>query len=152
MNNRLIAERLREERKRLGLTQERFGAEGGVGKLAQLNYEKGERSPDAAYLSAVALLGVDVSYVLTGERVRVAMTPDEAAFLAAYRALDARGKAAAIGAVAGLSVPPHSGGAGHQSQVVVGGSYNVQVGTVRKQNESRVPKKENRRAQQREDK
>lgn len=132
MNTRLIAERLREERKRLGLTQERFGAEGGVGKLAQLNYEKGERSPDAAYLSAIALAGVDVSYVLTGERGAAALAPDEAALLSAYRALDARGKAAAVGAVAGLSVQPHLAGTGKHSQVVVGGSHNVQVGTVRK--------------------
>lgn len=131
MNTRLIAERLREERKRLGLTQERFGAEGGVGKLAQLNYEKGERSPDAAYLSAIALAGVDVSYVLTGERAGVALAPDEAALLAAYRALDVRGRAAAVGAVAGLSVQPVHGGTGKHSQVVVGGSHNVQVGTVR---------------------
>lgn len=131
MNTRKIAERLREERKRLGLTQERFGAEGGVGKLAQLNYEKGERSPDAAYLSAIALAGVDVSYVLTGERGG-ALAPDEAALLAAYRALDTRGKAAAVGAVAGLSVQPHLGGTGNHSQVVVGGSHNVQVGTVKK--------------------
>jgi transcriptional regulator with XRE-family HTH domain len=105
MNTLLIAERLREERKRLGLTQERFGAEGGVGKLAQLNYEKGERSPDAAYLSAIALVGVDVSYVLTGERCGAAMTPDESALLAAYRALDARGKQAALGALSGLRQP-----------------------------------------------
>ncbi|MGN6260253.1 MAG: helix-turn-helix domain-containing protein [Ralstonia sp.] len=130
MNTRSFAERLREERKRLGLTQERFGAEGGVGKLAQLNYEKGERSPDAAYLSAIALVGVDVSYMLTGERRGASTTPDEAALLAAYRALDARGKAAALGAVAGLSVQPPAEGTGHQSQVVVGGSHNVQVGTV----------------------
>ena len=129
MNTRLIAERLREERKRLGLTQERFGAEGGVGKLAQLNYEKGERSPDAAYLSAIALAGVDV---LTGERGAAALASDEAALLAAYRALDARGKAAAVGAVAGLSVQPHLAGTGKHSQVVVGGSNNVQVGSVRK--------------------
>ena len=127
MNTQSIAERLREERKRLGLTQERFGAEGGVGKLAQLNYEKGERSPDAAYLSAIALAGVDVSYVLTGERFAAAMTPDEVALLAAYRALDGRGKAAALGAVSGLSVQPYPHGTGDQSQVVVGGSHNVQV-------------------------
>lgn len=143
MNTRLIAERLREERKRLGLTQERFGAEGGVGKLAQLNYEKGERSPDAAYLSAIALAGVDVSYVLTGERGGAALAPDEAAMLAGYRALDARGKAAAIGAIVGLSTQPHLGGAGNQSQVVVGGSHNIQVGTVGKQ-DMRKPKRDSK--------
>lgn len=61
-------QRLREERERLGLNQVDFGAVGGVKKVAQINYEKGERQPDAAYLSAVAAAGVDVLYVLTGVR------------------------------------------------------------------------------------
>jgi transcriptional regulator with XRE-family HTH domain len=131
MNTRLIAERLREERKRLGLTQERFGAEGGVGKLAQLNYEKGERSPGAAYLSAIARAGVDVSYVLTGERVAAAMTPDEATLLAAYRELDARGRAGVLALISGLSgagTEAQPVKAGKRSQVIVGGSNNVQLG------------------------
>ncbi|MRS99495.1 helix-turn-helix domain-containing protein [Ralstonia pickettii] len=130
MNTRAIAERLREERKRLGLTQERFGAEGGVGKLAQLNYEKGQRSPDAAYLAAIALAGVDVSYVLTGERVATAMTPDEAALLAAYRDLDAQGRAgvlALIGGHSGVASEQQPVKAGKRSQVIVGGSNNVQI-------------------------
>ena len=35
--------RLREERERLGFSQEAFGVLGGVQKRAQINYEKGER-------------------------------------------------------------------------------------------------------------
>jgi len=31
-------------------------------------YERGDRIPDAAYLSAIAAMGVDTSYVLTGKR------------------------------------------------------------------------------------
>jgi len=61
-----IGERLREERERLRLNQEQLGEIGGVRKQAQLLYEKGERSPDAQYLAAVATTGVDVLYVLTG--------------------------------------------------------------------------------------
>jgi transcriptional regulator with XRE-family HTH domain len=132
MNTLSIAERLREERKRLGLTQERFGAEGGVGKLAQLNYEKGERSPDAAYLAAIAFVGVDVSYVLTGERVTAAMTPDEAALLAAYRELDTRGRAgvlALIGGLSGAGTEAQPVKAAKRSQVILGGSRNIQVST-----------------------
>lgn len=63
-----IFERLREERERLGLSQERFGAIGGVLKRAQIHYEKGERMPDASYLAAIADRGADVLYVLTGQR------------------------------------------------------------------------------------
>lgn len=63
-----IGERLREERVRLGFNQADFAAIAGVAKTSQFNYEKGERSPDAAYLAAVAQRGVDVLYVITGVR------------------------------------------------------------------------------------
>ena len=60
--------RLREERERLGFSQEAFGVLGGVQKRAQINYEKGERHPDSAYLAAIAAAGADVLYILTGQR------------------------------------------------------------------------------------
>ncbi|GLO54789.1 transcriptional regulator [Pseudomonas putida] len=63
-----IGERLKEERSRLGLSQTDLGAAGGVGKTTQINYEKGTGSPDAKYLAAVEPLGIDVLYVVTGER------------------------------------------------------------------------------------
>ncbi|WP_221227654.1 helix-turn-helix domain-containing protein [Rhodocyclus tenuis] len=63
-----IGKRLREERERLGLNQSDFGAAGGVGRKTQFNYEEAERSPDAAYLAAIATAGVDVQYVITGQR------------------------------------------------------------------------------------
>lgn len=66
MNN--FCGRLREERERLGLNQTDFAELGGVKKLAQFNYEKGERYPDAGYLMAVAASGVDTQYLLSGER------------------------------------------------------------------------------------
>ena len=58
-----FSERLREERVRLGFNQADFAALGGVAKTSQFNYEKGERSPDAAYLVAIGAIGVDVLYV-----------------------------------------------------------------------------------------
>ena len=63
-----ISDRLREERERLGLNQVEFGSIGGVKKLAQINYEKGERHPDSAYRGAIAAAGADVLYILTGQR------------------------------------------------------------------------------------
>ena len=65
-SNNLFAERLKEERGKLGLNQEDFGKACGVKKLAQFNYEKGERKPDSEYLQKAHELGVDVSYLLTG--------------------------------------------------------------------------------------
>lgn len=63
-----IGDRLKEERERLGLSQTDFAAIAGASKNSQYNYEKGERSPDAIYLAAAAQQGVDVLYVVTGER------------------------------------------------------------------------------------
>ncbi len=58
--------RLRDERKRLGLTQKQFAQLGGVTPNTQINYESSKRSPDNAYWAAAAKLGVDIQYVLTG--------------------------------------------------------------------------------------
>lgn len=83
-----IGERLKEERVRLGYNQADFAAIAGVAKTSQFNYEKGERSPDAAYLAAVAEKGVDVLYVVTGVRVEQAaagLDNHEAQLLEAFR-------------------------------------------------------------------
>lgn len=84
--------RLRNERERLGFSQEAFGALGGVQKRAQINYEKGERHPDSAYLAAIAAAGADVLYILTGQRTggataapAPALAPDEEILLDNYR-------------------------------------------------------------------
>ena len=63
-----ISDRIREERQRLGLSQEQLGAIAGVRKQAQLTYEKGDRHPDTLYLAAIAETGADVLYILTGQR------------------------------------------------------------------------------------
>lgn len=61
-------ERLKEERKRLGLNQTDFAALANVGQIAQVNYENGKRNPDSKYLQAIAEAGADVQYILTGIR------------------------------------------------------------------------------------
>ena len=85
-----IGERLREERERLGMTQDQFARQGGVGKRALVYYEKNERNPDSAFLAAIARSGTDVMYVLTGIRGPVAraetpLAPDEKIMLDNYR-------------------------------------------------------------------
>lgn len=85
-----IGNRLREERERLGFSQTDLAALAGASKNSQYNYEKGERSPDTAYLVAVAAHGVDVLYVVTGERVPMksdCLTVEEAELLLAYRVM-----------------------------------------------------------------
>lgn len=63
-----VGARLREERTRLNLSQTAFADVAGVTKTTQGNYETNKRSPDAEYLAAIARSGVDVQYVVTGER------------------------------------------------------------------------------------
>lgn len=63
-----IGERLKEERERIGLSQTALAQIGGVGKTTQIKYEKGASSPDSSYLSAVSDEGVDIFYVLKGQR------------------------------------------------------------------------------------
>jgi len=61
-----IGERLRAERERLGLTQEKFAEAACIGKRALINYEQGKRSPDADFFSAIAAIGADTNLILTG--------------------------------------------------------------------------------------
>jgi len=63
-----MGSRLRQERKRLGYSQREMGLLGGVATNAQGKYESGERVPKADYLAALAHVGVDVLFVLTGKR------------------------------------------------------------------------------------
>lgn len=84
----MIGERLKMAREDLGFSQKDLAEKCGVTMRSQRNYEKGERQPDAAYLAALAALGADVLYVLTGQRSQVTETelkPDEEALLDNYR-------------------------------------------------------------------
>lgn len=86
-----LGTRLKEERKRLGLSQQEFGTIGGVEANAQGKYENGERIPRSDYLAALGKKGVDVLYVITGDRTP--MTVDtlndaERAIITHYRALN----------------------------------------------------------------
>lgn len=89
-------QRLKEERKRLGLSQEEFAAIAGVTRRPYAEWETGKTSPKAEQLSALADKGVDVYYVLTGQRVATAttLTAREAALVDNYRASDEDAKKA----------------------------------------------------------
>lgn len=102
-------ERLRDERKRMGLSQSGMGERAGVTKMSQINYEKDARAPDATYLAAIAAAGADIQYILTGTPSAQALTRDEVELLAAFRAAPLAVKAAAIGALQGGSNPQPAG-------------------------------------------
>lgn len=89
-------ERLKEERERIGLNQTAFAAVGGVSRMAQINYEKGVRYPDLAYLEAIAKIGCDIQYIVVGNRSSTALTDDELVLLEKFRNADLQLKVAAI--------------------------------------------------------
>lgn len=62
-----FGERLKDERKRLGLNQDEFAERAGVKRLAQLQYEKEAREPRTSYLTAIGAMGVSLSYVIFGK-------------------------------------------------------------------------------------
>lgn len=85
-----IFELLREERKRLGKTQEEFAVIAGVTRVPYTAWEKsGGPSPSAKNLAALASAGADVLYILTGQRSQptpeAALPVDERVLLNSYR-------------------------------------------------------------------
>ena len=115
---RSIGEILKEERQRLGMNQEDFAAVAGLKRRAQTLYEQNERAPDALYLRALAGIGVDVHYILTGERLQSAVTSDEKELLDGYRSMDVRGKAGVLGMIGGMRSPtPPASQAGNAPHV-----------------------------------
>lgn len=63
-----LGQRLKEERKRLGLSQEALAHSGGVQRLAQAQYEAETTCPTTRYLSAIGATGIDLPYLLLGIR------------------------------------------------------------------------------------
>ena len=85
-----ISERLREERDRLGLTQEGLAEKLTATKRSVINWEGGAALPGAEVLSRYATAGADVLYILTGQRSQpvaptAALARDEEILLDNYR-------------------------------------------------------------------
>ena len=76
MSEQEIGLRLRSERKRIHMTQAQFGKEGGVSLSSQNAYESALHFPDARYLARIAGVGVDVNYVLLGDRSELTSLSD----------------------------------------------------------------------------
>lgn len=97
----------------------------GVTARSQRNYESGERLPDAGYLAALSTVGVDVLYVITGQRegpAPMALSAEERLLVGYYRDAPSAVRKAAMAAL--LSGAPGSGG-----QSVVGDNA-IQIGSV----------------------
>ena len=63
-----FANRLRSERDRLKLNQDEFAGFGGVKRISQYLYERGDRVPDFRYFENLAKHGIDIVYLISGKR------------------------------------------------------------------------------------
>jgi transcriptional regulator with XRE-family HTH domain len=73
-----FGERLKAERKRLMLSQTELAEIGGVGRLAQSQYESEQSAPTTRYLSAISGAGVNLTYLVLGMRPEsTALTPEQ---------------------------------------------------------------------------
>lgn len=63
-----IGNRLKEERTRLGYSQEEFAEVASITRRPYAEWESGRTSPTAAQLAALASIGLDVLYVVLGQR------------------------------------------------------------------------------------
>lgn len=120
-----ISDRLIESRKTIGLSQQALADHVGISARSQRNYESGDRSPDADYLAALVGLGMDVLYILTGQRaggVKPAptLTAEEETMLGYFRDASKEVRRAALGALVGAS------GTGQS----VTGDNAIQIGSV----------------------
>lgn len=102
-----IGSRLREERDRLGASQEEFAAIAGASRKSQIRYETDDRSPDGLYLAAIAKRGADVGFILTGSRSPVS-TREALEIRAGFGRKEDLAHAMVRQAMSGVSVGPLS--------------------------------------------
>jgi len=82
--------RLKDERERLGWNQDRVATVAGCTRRTVVDWEAEKSSPKADQLEKLAAHGVDVYYVLTGQRVGAVtvLSARESALVENYRAAD----------------------------------------------------------------
>lgn len=109
MTKTSLFDRLKEERKRLGLTQAEAAVLASVQRETWSRYESGALAPGMEVLEAFALAGADVQYVLTGARgydPAPRLKPDEEVLLDAYRALESSIRRRVLAFILGGEPPP----------------------------------------------
>lgn len=100
MNSDSLGARLRTARKGLGKSQDDMAAVCGVSREMWGKYERDAAMPGGEVLIKVALAGIDVNYILTGQRMggavatpaAPALSPRKAALLDHYEATSEEGK------------------------------------------------------------
>ncbi|TFU49444.1 XRE family transcriptional regulator [Pasteurella sp. WM03] len=80
-----IGDRLREERKKLDLSQREFSKLAGVTSQAQFKYEHNKILPRANYFVNINSIGIDVNYVLFGVKGELVRNEEERKLLHLFR-------------------------------------------------------------------
>lgn len=63
-----VANRIREERERLGLSQEEFAPLARIKRATQIFYESNSRHPSTRYFGHLEQNGIDIAFILFGSR------------------------------------------------------------------------------------
>lgn len=113
-----IGNRLKEERNKLGLSQEQLGLIGHVTKLTQLKYESDISYPTAKYLAEVSRIGIDVFYVLHGIRPELHITPEETELLQKFRQASPEVRKFMLSGVSSITVEQQINGDIHGDLVI----------------------------------
>lgn len=102
-----IGSRLRDQRERLEYNQSDLAEIGGTTRKSQFLYETDARRPDADYLAAIAAVGLNVLFILTGSEEGaepIQFTAEERELLKHFRNAPSAVRKAAMGAL--LSATP----------------------------------------------
>ena len=101
-----FGKRLRQERKRLGMSVEDFAELSGIHANSLGNYERGERAVSAALMLAWHDVGVDVGFLLTGVRTIFTIGAEEQGFLDNFLRLDVEEREIVLALIARLVGDP----------------------------------------------
>lgn len=109
----MLKDRIREARKKTGLTQQEVAKALGIGKSTYTGYETGNSNPDMYKLAQIMqVLNVDANYLLQDEMAEVhakdmsQLNAVEVKLLAAYRKLKPKAQQMALGMVESLAMNP----------------------------------------------
>ena len=121
--------RLKQERERLGLTQDDVSDMGDVSRRTVAAWERGEQSPNGAFLALAAERGFDVLFILTNIRrppQEGSLSEAAATLLQNYENADANGRSLVEG-VAALAGGRSAAGRASGPVVQIGGDVGQHI-------------------------
>ena len=125
-----IGRRIRRERERLALRPDHLAEAAGLTDTEQIHFEADAATPPTDYFAAIAALGLDIRYVITGVRA-YPISPDEFDLLRHYRAASPDVRAAVLSALGAAAVTAGAGqvaiSGGDFGQMIAGNAHQQAV-------------------------